>query len=174
MRIKNLKGFTLVELMVAIAIIAILSIVGTVIYSGISKSSRDTKRKSDIHAIRLALENYKLDNGRYPDARVYGPRGGWADSDIYPADYILNFSTYLASGALPLDPINKDGYYYSYFRYNPGAFGCDNTSFYVLGVRKFENSPKAGGWRCEGPGNSTQPGPRNWGNEFDMAIGKYE
>lgn len=60
------SGFTLIEILVAATIIAVLSVVGVVSYTSINKRSRDAKRKSDIEQVRSALEMYRVDNGAYP------------------------------------------------------------------------------------------------------------
>lgn len=60
------KGFTLIELMVAIAIIAILATVGIVMYSTAQKSGRISKRVQDLNALKTALELYKSATGYYP------------------------------------------------------------------------------------------------------------
>jgi prepilin-type N-terminal cleavage/methylation domain-containing protein len=61
------QGFTLIELMVVISIIAIL--VGLLVanVSSIQTKSRDGARKIDIRKVQRALEQYKADWGRYPD-----------------------------------------------------------------------------------------------------------
>lgn len=64
-RIKASKGFTLMELMVAIAIVAVLSTVGLVIYSNLNKQARDAKRRQDIQAIAQALDTNKPPNSIY-------------------------------------------------------------------------------------------------------------
>ena len=60
------KGFTLIELMVVISIIAILSGIGFATYSGLNKKTRDSRRKVDLEVIRQALELYRSDVGIYP------------------------------------------------------------------------------------------------------------
>lgn len=53
-------GFTLVELMVVIAIMAILATISFSIFSGVQNNARDAKRREDIIAIANALEVNKV------------------------------------------------------------------------------------------------------------------
>ncbi|KKQ24404.1 MAG: General secretion pathway protein G [Candidatus Woesebacteria bacterium GW2011_GWA1_37_8] len=62
----NSRGFTLMELLVTIGIIAILSAISLFAIAGSRKSSRDAKRKADLESIRTALELYRSDCGEYP------------------------------------------------------------------------------------------------------------
>jgi general secretion pathway protein G len=62
----NKKGFTLIEILVAATIIAVLSVVGTASYISVNKRARDSKRRSDLEQVRSALEMYRTDNGFYP------------------------------------------------------------------------------------------------------------
>lgn len=59
------RGFTLIELMIAVSIVSILSTVGLVIYTQAQASARDGRRKQDISAIATALELYSQANGGY-------------------------------------------------------------------------------------------------------------
>lgn len=62
---NNPQGFTLVELMVVITIIAILSVVGVTVFSSAQKNARDGRRRAEIQAIANALETNKTPNGTY-------------------------------------------------------------------------------------------------------------
>lgn len=68
------KGFTLVELLIVISIIATLSVVGLVSYTNFTKSSRDAKRQSDLKLIQSALEEYHGDQLFYPGSINFGNR----------------------------------------------------------------------------------------------------
>lgn len=57
MKIKKI-GFTLLEMLVVIGIIAVLIGMGAVSYSTAQKKARDAKRKDDLKTIQNALEQY--------------------------------------------------------------------------------------------------------------------
>lgn len=60
------KGFTLVELLIVIAILAILSAVGVANFQSARIKARDVGRKSDLQTIAKSLEAYVNDHGSYP------------------------------------------------------------------------------------------------------------
>lgn len=60
------KGFTLVELLVVMAVIGILATIGLVAFAGAQRTSRDTLRKSNVNQVRLGLENHYANNQKYP------------------------------------------------------------------------------------------------------------
>lgn len=80
---KTTKGFTLIELMIVIAIIAVLSIIGITIYNGQQLNARNNRRKEDINAIANALETNK---------------------GIGSATYSAIYTTSFSSGLFPKDP----------------------------------------------------------------------
>ncbi len=61
-------GFTLIELMVAIAILAILSAVGMMIFRTVQINSRDEKRLRDLNSLKQALELYRSEWKSYPES----------------------------------------------------------------------------------------------------------
>lgn len=62
---KSARGFTLVELLVVVAIIAILSTIGLAIFGNLQARARDSRRSGDLDSIRTALETAHA-NGTYP------------------------------------------------------------------------------------------------------------
>lgn len=60
------KGFTLIELMVAMIIIAIISTVGVATAATVLKVNRNTQRTSDLKLIQVALQQYYTDQGYFP------------------------------------------------------------------------------------------------------------
>ena len=66
------RGFTIIELVVTISLIAILTGIGVVAASQVQKDSRDAKRQSDIAVIQSELEKFYDKNSEYPaGCRLY-------------------------------------------------------------------------------------------------------
>lgn len=61
------KGFTLLEMLIVIGIIAILVALGASSYSTAQRKARDSKRKSDLKMVQNAYEQYySICNFNYP------------------------------------------------------------------------------------------------------------
>lgn len=110
------EGFTIVELLIVIVVIAILAAITIVAYSGIQQRARDSDRTSDIAAIQKALELYRVDNGSFPS--VGTDNVGYNLSTLSTA----LVPTYIAS--IPNDP-NTSLTNYQYVRGTAasGAYG---------------------------------------------------
>ena len=63
---KNKKGFTLVELLVVVVVIAILAGVALVSYGRVQRDANDNTRGGNATIIAEALEKYYDQNGEYP------------------------------------------------------------------------------------------------------------
>lgn len=110
----NMRGFTLIELMVVIVILGILA--GMIVPRIMDRpeEARRTKAGVDIGAIAQALKLYKLDNGKYPtteqglQALVEPPavgslakkwrEGGYLDKKSVPKDPWDNDYVYISPG----------------------------------------------------------------------------
>lgn len=63
---KTIKGFTIVELLVVIVVIAILAAITIVVYNGIQERAQFAKMRSDMAQLNKAIQLYYADNGSYP------------------------------------------------------------------------------------------------------------
>ncbi|UXH79322.1 type II secretion system major pseudopilin GspG [Roseateles amylovorans] len=64
--LRRSRGFTLIELIVAITIVAVM---GAVVVPAVMNHVADARRtaaKTDVNTLVQALKLYKMDNGRYP------------------------------------------------------------------------------------------------------------
>ena len=113
------KGFTLIEIMVVLIIIAIMA--SFIVPSVINRpdEARITKVKNDIMVLEGALDLFRLDNGRYP-------------SNTEGLNVLIsNEKSYLKR--LPLDPWGSS-YQYS----NPGIYS-------LIDIYSFGADQKLGG-----------------------------
>ena len=163
------KGFTLIELMTAVAIIGILSAIVLVSVNSFRVKARDAKRLSDMAQMQAALEMYKNAYGRYPDSDMSGV-GTWDTTGN--GTFI---TALVANGFLPrdlMDPTTNDYFgNYRYYRYLAGHANCDpkGGGFYVLEVGVMETVtgvyPGSPGWSCP---------LRDWQLEGAWVVGKFE
>ena len=126
-------GFTMVELLIVVVVLALLTLVSGTTYLATMKTARDGKRKVDLENIRSALEVYKSDNSTYP-ILSWGPGPS------------TTLSTYLdpSSGkkyiTMPTDPKNHSDYYYVQADCTTFTSGQEVCNSYILAV-SLENPP---------------------------------
>lgn len=98
---KPNSGFSLIELLVVVAILAILiALIAASFIRQIAKGN-DSRRKSDLNRIKIAVEEYEKDNNCYPNA-FYMDKCG-PDADVATRPYLSN---------MPCDPATKETYVY--------------------------------------------------------------
>lgn len=67
-KLLNHKGFTLIELMIVVAILAVIAGIAIPAYNGYISTARTTEGSNNLASIKLAQEEYFLENNRYfPD-----------------------------------------------------------------------------------------------------------
>lgn len=60
------SGFSLTELLVAMAILAVLTSLGIYTINVMNKNNRNTKRTEVLNKVKIGLEQYYVQNGKYP------------------------------------------------------------------------------------------------------------
>jgi general secretion pathway protein G len=62
------NGFTLLELVIVMAIIAILASIAVPMYLGSIKAAKEGVLKEDLHVMRSAIDQYTMDKGKAPQS----------------------------------------------------------------------------------------------------------
>lgn len=124
--IKKKNGFTLVELLVTISILAVLSSIAIVAYSGITMKARDNQRIKDLQAIKQALELYRSDIHNYPTTDNFVLKIASQLTSCTGVSPCNVLSTYLLP--VPKDPKDSDNTRNYYYLALPNSPVCNNTS----------------------------------------------
>lgn len=135
MKPANRKAFTLIELLIVVAIIAILAAIAVPNFLEAQTRSKVSRTVADMRSIATAIESYRVDNGRYPTIGIYpqpfsmpgGPNPTHGDPCIRTNAGLTSPIAYMSS--IPSDPFGPvlnddlftfggtsaiaDGYYYS-------------------------------------------------------------
>lgn len=145
MSVKN-RGFTIVELLIVIVVIAILAAISIVAYTGIQQRARDSSRTAAVQQIQKSLEVYRAENGVYPPGLSTGSNapsgfsGMWGSGYSYSVDTAGNWFRRLTEGGVstsaPVDPINNNEHYFAY--YSSTSYGACKEPFYMLAVIGYE------------------------------------
>ncbi len=77
--VSSRGGFSLIELLVTLALIATLSAIGVPMYMDSVETARVAKAAGDIAAMSLDIERFKELNGRYPASLAEVELDGWVD-----------------------------------------------------------------------------------------------
>lgn len=96
--VNKQKGFTLVELLVVVAIISLLVTVSLVVMASVRAKARDARRENDIRDIALAMEMAHSDDQKYPQ------------SAALPTSIVSSRQTYLLN--VPHDPLPGRDYFW--------------------------------------------------------------
>jgi len=118
------KGFTLIEILIVVAIIAILASVVLVGLGPTQQAGRDARRISDLHEVQNGLELYFQKCGYYPGVTA-GPCDSTASTGYTTMAAVLTGSS-IGVSTIPEDPMNTGSHVYEF------ATNGANATQYVL------------------------------------------
>jgi len=111
---RGSKGFTLIEMLIVIVVIAILALIVIPRLLGAGRKAKEATLKGDLHQIRNAIQQFEADMGDYPadiDDLVAttaptgtGGQGLDLDEEGYQGPYLRT-----PDGNLPVDPFTGAG-----------------------------------------------------------------
>ena len=171
------KGFTIVELLVVVSIIAILSTIVMVNISSAREKARDAQRNAEIEQIALTLETFRHTHGHFPcevaDADCPGQTvdanfgtTGVIGEAIYGGEY-SGITTLLSEflSSVPHDPLGPGDSQYKYYYDGNQWCGGQAKNQAVLAVIKMEDEEK---------GNADDTICDSWGGEGGIGgAGSY-
>ena len=125
--LNSRRGFTLIEILIVVAIIAILSSVVLVGLGPTRRLGRDSRRINDLAEVRTGLEHYNLKCGYYPGtAQASSPCGAYSAISTW-----ANLTAALTGSNLDINNIPNDPTAGSNYFYGASAGGAS----YILGAR---------------------------------------
>jgi prepilin-type N-terminal cleavage/methylation domain-containing protein len=144
---KQERGFTLIEILIVVAIIAILASIVIVGLGPAQQSGRDARRISDLQSMRNALQLYYNKCGLYPgdsSCAAGSPGTSWTAFEATLVSSGLGFS----SSSLPEDPSSGRSYEYAYPTGNLSyilAASLENSGNAALQARSY-SAPDTSGY----------------------------
>ncbi len=161
---KSRSAFTLIELLIVIAIIGILAVAFLPTLLNAPAKGRDATRIADLQKINKILLNASLEGGKgYPFGT--GPINdglptGWpAPNNTWDRAFKAAFG-----GKIPTDPLTGNHLQYKF--YQKGNANIGTASF---GLRAKMETKEAGNTRCQ-PSTGAVPGDSNPGPLFDLSV----
>ena len=127
---NNRKGFTIIEVVLVLAIAGLIFLMVFIALPALQRSQRNTRRRQDMARIITAITDYTSNNNRMP--WVYNGAGGWSDkkTDVLVKSYIIGDNSYSYSdttgatkdGQCSDQFCDPDGTSYRFFYYYNKAY----------------------------------------------------
>ncbi len=125
------KGFTIIELLIVIAVIAILVGIALPRFKGMRDEGNIAKAKGELRTLQTAVESYRIHDGAYPAA------AGWQDTLIAAKPQIISAAMVDPFGAASAQYVlvlssGTTGHFYAIYSVGPVAgasvTGVDDTT----------------------------------------------
>lgn len=136
----SVSGFTLIELMLVMVIMAVMAAIVLPKFTGRSQQAKITAAKTQIAQLEVALDAFEIDIGRYPTTSE-----GLRALVEKPASDAIEWKQPYLKRDIPKDPWGTD-YVYRY----PGQYNENGYDLYSLGPdRKLGGDDDITNWAVE-------------------------
>ena len=126
------RGFTIIEMIVVIAIIGVLSSIVAVNVTNTIRKGRDARRIADVKQLQTALISYYEKTGHYPQFTALDPRCNTTASNS-----LGDLVTEKVLSSVPIDPTNTS---------SPSPRLC----YEYIGIGTALNYSAVSSWYCDG------------------------
>lgn len=157
MKLKRNAGFTIIEMLIVVTILAMLAGILIPVLDDAGESAREARRQSDLKNVQAALESFRRTNGLYPDT-ADAWQGDMTDNGGFGYD-AAGYIPGLVPDFLPSLPKDPDGQYPTasegYMYRSDGV----NYKFVLLGTPEnfdagnpYLDPARADSWQISSPG----------------------
>jgi len=115
LRCSRRQGFTLVEMLLVLVILATLAAIVYPKVMGRTRQANETATRTQINSFKTALDSFEIDNGYYPKGR-----NGLQELLVQPRDAVKWHGPYMDS--IPKDPWQNDYIYECPGKHNPAFY----------------------------------------------------
>ncbi|MHB1645804.1 MAG: prepilin-type N-terminal cleavage/methylation domain-containing protein [bacterium] len=127
--LQNNKGFTLIELIIAMIIISIITAGSIYIYGGFISSAQVSSTVSNIEKLSKACVTYSSDNGGSFNGLT---AAALQQDNLLPDGWLLP-----VNGGENVNPLNNKGIVADYWIGEPKDWGLNINTNYIIGIMSF-------------------------------------
>lgn len=167
-----MKAFTLIELLIVVAIVAILSAIAVPNFMEAQTRSKASRVRADLRSIAVAIECYSVDCNAYPP--------GYNTAPLHSFFALTTPVAYMTNG-YPIDPFRpgtfaapKASYTYELMNKNNKVIEKGGGIYSVDPLNPGSESPKGVWWWIASRGPNNTFGLKNGEPEFDLRKRIFE